>query len=243
MPTFREKSPPCDGWYVIKWDSNHSEVVWLSNGANQTWQGGLTETEAPSIRLTPDDEWQPLKCAQCEAHSKTIDGLLAERASLTAEVAALKKQLAESEGRALIDNSAAAIGKQIATQDNACTHEPLFVVEEQRRFYGLDPEYASDDEIAWLDEDHAEADAEKRKELEAKWDENDEEPDGWTRTAYVNQWHFVTACLTKEGADEYIRTNGHNHKGKLRVYVHSLYRNAETIAVRAHLLALAKGEQ
>lgn len=40
---------------------------------------------------------RPIECAQCEEHSKTIDALLAERASLTAEVAALKKQLAESE--------------------------------------------------------------------------------------------------------------------------------------------------
>jgi hypothetical protein len=50
---------------------------------------------------------------------------------------------------------------------------------------------------------------------------------------------FVTTCFTEAGCNDYIRLNGHNHRGKLRVYADSSYRNEEFRAVRAFLMGLA----
>ena len=56
---------------------------------------------------------------------------------------------------------------------------------------------------------------------------------------YQDTWHFVTACFTEVGCNDYIRLNGHNHRGKLRVYADSSYRNEEFRTVRAFLMGLA----
>jgi len=54
--------------------------------------------------------------------------------------------------------------------------------------------------------------------------------------------HFcdVTFCFTDVGAQNYIDVNGHNHRGELRIFVKSLWRNAEMIAVRNHLMSLTE---
>jgi hypothetical protein len=57
---------------------------------------------------------------------------------------------------------------------------------------------------------------------------------------YERVWYrivprFVTACLTRKGAEDYIACNGHNLTNPY-IYVESLYRNAEMIALRNHLM-------
>ena len=131
------------------------------------------------------------------------------------------------------------IGQRLRTQDNRATDAPIFIVEEQRRTYGFDPAYS--DEVVWIDDEGDEADAEKRASLEAEWDETDEEPDGWTRTCYQDSWEYVTACFTEAGCRDYLRRNGHNHRGALRVYAATSHRNEEWRVVRALLMALAGG--
>ena len=123
----------------------------------------------------------------------------------------------------------AEIGHLLRTQDNRATDVPIFIVQEQRRLYGLDPAYADDGGIVWLDceNDHAEVDAEEHARLEKLHDEGEDVPGKWTRTAYRDEWHFVTACFTEAGCNEYIRVNGHNHRGKLRVYAAGSWRNEE----------------
>ena len=141
----------------------------------------------------------------------------------------------------MIPDRIAEIGNLLRTQDNRSTDAPLFIVQEQRRTYGFDPQWANDSEIAWLDgcNDSVEATPEEHAKMEAAWQEDEEEPDGWTRTAYQDTWHFVTACFTEAGCNDYIARNGHNHRGKLRVYADSSYRNEEFRAVRAFLMGLA----
>lgn len=134
-----------------------------------------------------------------------------------------------------------AIGRRLQTQDNRATDAPIFIVQEKRRVYGFDPAYS--DDVVWIDDEGDEADSEKRAELEAAYDEDDEEPDGWTRTHYEDRWEYVTACFTEAGCQEYIRLNGHNHRGELRVYAAGSWRNAEFRAVRELLIALAGGGQ
>ena len=133
------------------------------------------------------------------------------------------------------------IARILRTQDNRATDAPIFIVEEKRRVYGFDPAYADKDEIVWIDSEGDEADAEKRASLEAAWDEDGEEPEDWTRTAYKDEWHFVTACFTEKGCLDYIARNGHNHRGELRTYAAGSYRNEEWRTVRSFLMSL--GEQ
>ena len=135
----------------------------------------------------------------------------------------------------------ARIAQRLCTQDNRLTEAPIFIVEEQHRVYGFDPAYGRP--IVWIDtaNDSVEADPEEHARLEAEWDESGDEPDGWTRTAYQDDWRFVTACFTEAGCAEYIRINGHNHRGTLRIYAAGSYRNEEFRVVRRLLLALSGG--
>ena len=133
-----------------------------------------------------------------------------------------------------------AIGKLLRSQDNQATDAPIFIVQEKRRFYGLDPDYADDSDIIWIDSpnDYVEATPEEHAELEAKYENGDPIDDGWTRTAYKDEWRFVTACFTEEGCRKYLRVNGHNLR-ETRIYVDGSYRNEEFRAVRAFLISLA----
>jgi hypothetical protein len=141
----------------------------------------------------------------------------------------------------VIPDRIAEIGNLIRTQDNRITDAPLFIVQEQRRTYGFDPQFADDSEIAWLDgcNDSVEATPEEHARLEGLHDDGEDIPGDWTRTAYQDTWHFVTACFTEAGCNDYIARNGHNHSGKLRVYADSSYRNEEWRTVRAFLMGLA----
>lgn len=131
----------------------------------------------------------------------------------------------------------ARLGAELVKQDNHCTAHPIFVVQQRRRIYGLDPAYV--DECVWISADESiEADAAETATLNAQYEETGREPDNWIRTAYIDSWEFVTACLTQAGADAYISSQRHNLK-EPRVYVESGYRNREWIGLREALKALA----
>lgn len=130
-----------------------------------------------------------------------------------------------------------AIGERLRTQDNRATSHPLFVVQQRRRIYGIHPNWT--DDTCWLNE--GEVGADEAAKLEVEWRESRLEPEGYTRTGYIDTWVFVTACLTEGGAKDYIRLNGHNLR-EPRIYADSAYRNREMIALRGFLAALA-GEQ
>lgn len=131
------------------------------------------------------------------------------------------------------------IAQRLATQDNRATDAPIFIVEEKRRLYGFDTDYASDDEIVWRHSDGEEASRKERARLDAMYEAGKDAPEEWTRTAYLDQWHFVTACFTEAGCNEYIRVNKHNHRGELRVYAAGSWRNAEWRTLREWLLSIA----
>lgn len=129
----------------------------------------------------------------------------------------------------------AEIAQRLVEQDTRATDAPIFIVEEKHRVYGFDPAYT--DDIVWIDtaNDCVEADAEEHARLEAAEDE----PDGWTRTGYRDEWRFVTACFTEAGCEDYIARNKHRHRGDLRIYAAGSYRNDEWRAVRDLLISLA----
>ncbi len=111
------------------------------------------------------------------------------------------------------------IRERIRTQDNDCTADQLFIVEQRERIYGLKPQWS--DKTVWID------------------DEGECEPTapGASKTNYADRWKFVTACFTRKGCEDYIAVNGHNLK-EPRIYTASAYRNREWQTIRAFLLAL-----
>ena len=118
------------------------------------------------------------------------------------------------------------LGAEMARQNNHCTAHPLYLVQSKKRIYGIDPNYV--DATVWLETgDYTEADAKMAKSLEREYDKTGRERDGWTRTAALDLWEFVTVCLTERAAKDYIARNGHRHKGELRMFVDSAYRNTE----------------
>jgi hypothetical protein len=132
------------------------------------------------------------------------------------------------------DLTPAAIGRRLLEQDNLATAHPIFLVQQKRRILGLDPAYADDDQITWIDPD-GELDAAEAAKIERRWAATGKEPDGLTRTGVIVEWEYVTACLTRVGAEDYIARERHN-LAEPRVYVASGYRNAEWIALREFFL-------
>jgi hypothetical protein len=139
------------------------------------------------------------------------------------------------------------IAQDVATQDNAITELPIFIVRQNRRTYGVDFGYT--DDFVWIsdgDESH-EADSEtaaKLDELSKTSDYDDEivlgddgEETTWKKVGYRDHWEFVTACFTRRGCEDYLSINGHNLT-KHEIYVDSGYRNAEWKTMRKHLLGM-----
>lgn len=125
------------------------------------------------------------------------------------------------------------IGELIRTQDNRCTSDPLFIVQQKKRIYGMDRNYFDDYE--WLREDDHEhvADRIERAGLDAL-DEQGEDVTGWEKLYYLDIWEFVTVCFTEQACKDFIAANGHN-LNEPRIYASSAYRNREMIAIREFL--------
>jgi len=143
------------------------------------------------------------------------------------------------------------IAQDVATQDNAITELPIFIVRQKRRTYGIDSRYT--DDFVWMSDgaEPHEADSETAAKLDAAFvescdwtvslpDVDDPEDElTWTKVGYRDHWEFVTACFTRRGCEDYLRINGHNLTTH-EVYVASGYRNDEWKTMREHLLARAE---
>lgn len=229
-----------------------------------------------------------------------------------------------------------AMAKEIQSQDNLATHEPIFMVQQHKRTYGFDPAY-TDDYVYVTSDDYGEVSLEERVEeyraamadedtdedkkdvgatpreewlknsyprtlkhkqfmaymqefhraridgsipkdaemkTDAEWSKTYDptaadteemreklyaehvvfcqkdhfkdwcdENDNYTKTAYQDTWENVQPFFTRAGAEEYLRINGHNLRGRSakeapRIYVDSAFRNAEWQAIREMLLGL-----
>jgi hypothetical protein len=111
----------------------------------------------------------------------------------------------------------------------------MFVVQEEKREYGWDADYACSGGITecWIDEDGDEIDVSA---YENPWDD-----DTLRRTGYIDRWEYVTVFFTRNAAEAYIDNKAYRHSGKLRVYVDSACDNPEWQAVVAHLRAQKDG--
>lgn len=133
-----------------------------------------------------------------------------------------------------------ALREELRTQDNAITADPLFAVFQEERIYGVSQDYQTNG-YTWVGEDDSSvtADDDEAKVLDKLLDDDRELSIGGV--TYQRVWYrivprFVTACLTRNGAEVFIARDGHNLT-KPYIYVESLHRNEEMIALRNHLMS------
>lgn len=135
--------------------------------------------------------------------------------------------------------------RNLKTQDNRCTADPLFLVQEEERIWHIDPS-CTDDGYIWQSQDEPEIFYESTKELL----EGEEAPDNaeidfrdeislnghrYERVHYKTIWKFVTAHFTEAAAQLYIDQNAHNLRNP-RIYVSSQYRCWEWNKIRKMLV-------
>ena len=139
------------------------------------------------------------------------------------------------------------ISKEIKSQDNGSTHEPMFVVYEKIK-YPCDSDYC--DDYVWVDDEGSEftdedliehltkdlmIEKENLPDLEDEYEEKiiveGYEYDKWY---YQEIPRFKQIFFTRLAAQEYIDNNHYNLTDPY-IYVHSLYRNYEMIEIRKHL--------
>ena len=140
----------------------------------------------------------------------------------------------------MTDEQLAALREELRTQDNACTADPLFVVFQEERIYGVSQDYQTNG-YTWVGEDDSSvaADDDEAKVLDQLLADDRELSIGgvtFERVWYRIVPRFVTACFTRKGAEDYMARNGHNLT-KPYIYVESMYRNEEMIALRNHLMS------
>ena len=132
------------------------------------------------------------------------------------------------------------VGREILTQDNAATQDPIFYVREMKRTYGMDPD-GDDVTRAWIrvGADCEEAGEELARELD-EWSESPTwghcSPGGapsdmglskkWQRVHYIEAPVIVQPFFTRAGAERYIAENSHN-LNEPEIWVGSAYRNPE----------------
>ena len=144
---------------------------------------------------------------------------------------------------------------ELETQDNRFTDNPLFVVCSKREYptsydYSYDRSYYHDsdgevaetkeDLIKYLIEDESIYEQEKIRNKLLNFDDHDFE-------RYISETYSINPCyvfevtqfeqafLTEKGAEEYLRSNGHNLR-KPFIYVVSMYRNIEMQNVRKYFM-------
>ena len=143
----------------------------------------------------------------------------------------------------MINNELQQIGQRINTQDNRITQNPMFCVQIKRRDVGYDSKYV--DNHCWVDSANNETIYDDNPDFnDDKMAMCEMSPD-WDEFGYVDRWETVMVAFTEEGCNEYLRLNGHNDKarafrGEIRIYVESFNRCLEMIAIREHLMSLAK---
>lgn len=121
------------------------------------------------------------------------------------------------------------MGRNVNTQDNRITANPLFVVEQKVRDYGLDPAHHSHGSI-WLDSSGEEVDESELPSEDAR--------DHYTEVFYQERWEHVQPFFTEKGAQDYLAINGHN-LGETRIYVEGGHRNEEWATIREFLSQLS----
>ena len=113
------------------------------------------------------------------------------------------------------------IASNLKNQDNRCTADPIFFVQVQEKVWGVDSSVHDDAVEYFRDTNDGESIYETNEEI-----------------GEFVRYGGSSEDLEK-GAEDYLAANGHNLHGKTRIYVDTLWRNAEMIAIRGYLLTHA----
>ncbi len=122
--------------------------------------------------------------------------------------------------------SMAEIGERLRTQDNRITIDPMFCVQEEQREIGFDASYT--DDTVWIDMECGD------------FTEVPANTPGAQEFGYKDTWVTVMVAFTEAGCEEYLRLNGHNHRGKTRIYVESFRRCPEMMSIISYLKSLKR---
>ncbi len=257
-------SAPKDGTRIVLFEANEGKVYNCFSGF---WnRGEWSHDGAYELRFS---HWCPLPtleddaetCRSCEYQAKMGITLLDAKwldpachkgcrsLSFTAELQAVKAERdalrAALEG--VTTKAISSIGEQLRTQDNRCTANPMFIVQEQRSF-GCEP--GEGDKNIWLDGDWEEADEETSAQLDElndafEWELEEEQVamlKRYTKRGIKHFWEFCMASFTEQGCKRYIELDGHNLT-KPRIYAMSWNRCPEMLEVRKFLMAIPTPEE
>lgn len=125
------------------------------------------------------------------------------------------------------------LAHELMTQDNAMTSRPIPTVREKELVSGFDADYT--DMAGWYDHGNdlfIDSEDPEVAEMEARWQDDGHEPQDWSRSGYTYREKTVATFLTTKAAKAYIARRGHDHRGELRTYIESAYRNPELAEVR-----------
>ena len=116
------------------------------------------------------------------------------------------------------------------------TRNPLFEVQRLRKITGIDPNYA--DTFMWVSDGEEVTDDAVIAEIQAKYDETGNEPDGYQRVGYVEKWETADCMVffTPQAAEAVMKGKD---PGEWRVMVNSAYRNHEFKAIQEYLQVVA----
>lgn len=122
------------------------------------------------------------------------------------------------------------IGKRLLDQDDRCTAHPIFQVRGLRRIYGFDPQFAEN--LVWVDPDNGYEECEPPKDKESNKVE----------TGFEDRWEVITCAFSEKACVDFLEANRHRYTcyTDFDIYVDSLYRNPEMIAIREVLIELAQ---
>jgi hypothetical protein len=184
-------------------------------------------------------------CENCSSLADAIEGSGA-REPATLDGA----ELAPGDTPSVLDlESLQRVVRELATQDNAATSHPFFVVQRRERFYGVDMDHGSNESGTELGEERSwcwiedsvlidkHSDPERFAELESQLDSP---PELAERVGRVEFWQTDQVFLTRQAAEEYASSQAHN-LGRTRIWTGSAYRNQEWRWLRS-LLPLVAAE-
>ncbi len=169
--------------------------------------------------------------------NKSLDSLGSELK--TSDTPNLKPSVEASISSSPASEWLTSLANRMRSQDSDYTVNPLFVVYNERKIYGMDPEFCHD--YDWIGEDSGDytvADARKVKALERYEKTFGQEPSRWTKRYYILVDEFATCAFTREAAEYFIARKARYYE-RLYIDIDSMCRMPEMVAIEQHLLSFA----
>lgn len=141
------------------------------------------------------------------------------------------------------------VGDEMQTEDCRMTADPIWIVYDKKKIYGMDEEHC--DDFDWLDSncdydpvdvDNLEDEGEEKKLEGLDGYEKDRalEKMGYVKAFYiVNKEVFKTAHFTESGANAYIKTNRHNLNDPY-TFVDYMHRSFQMVELRNAIKGFVK---